>query len=337
VAAAVLAFVVGPAPGHAHLVQTGFGSFYDGLAHLFVTPTDLLVVLAVALLAGAQGAGAARAVLVVLPLAWLVAGAAGVVSDSTATLPWATTLIFAGVGLLVALATPLARPWVIGLAILAGVVHGFVNGATMTRGDGRALALLGAVTAVFALVPLLTAVVVSARREWMRVGVRVAGSWIAAIGLLMIGWLVAGQRAAASGGDARASDVGPAAGVGQVADAGQAADVGTGADLRRFRGQVVWGHEVRTFQACGSSEILWMRLGPVTGAAVRRAKEELSDEPYEPIYGEIIGRVLPRSDEGFAASADGQIEVERFEVLGAWHEGRCGDAVSQSDGAGASP
>ena len=39
-------------PAHAHLMNTGFGPFYDGLTHLFLTPEDLLPVVALALLAG---------------------------------------------------------------------------------------------------------------------------------------------------------------------------------------------------------------------------------------------------------------------------------------------
>ncbi|MDH4180787.1 MAG: hypothetical protein OEV46_02170, partial [Betaproteobacteria bacterium] len=57
------------APAHAHLVETGFGAFYDGLAHVAVTPADLLVVVAVALLAGQRGSRAARLALFALPLA----------------------------------------------------------------------------------------------------------------------------------------------------------------------------------------------------------------------------------------------------------------------------
>jgi len=39
----VLAFSVAlvAAPANAHLVETGFGEFYDGIAHLAVTPADL--------------------------------------------------------------------------------------------------------------------------------------------------------------------------------------------------------------------------------------------------------------------------------------------------------
>ena len=42
--------------------------------------------------------------------------------------------------------------------------------------------------AVFTLVALAASFVVPLRAAWARVAVRVAGSWIAAIGLLLIGW-----------------------------------------------------------------------------------------------------------------------------------------------------
>jgi hypothetical protein len=43
---------------------------------------------------------------------------------------------------------------------------------------------------VFVLVALTAALVVQLRAHWARIAVRVAGSWIAASGLLMLGWAV---------------------------------------------------------------------------------------------------------------------------------------------------
>ena len=43
-------------PADAHLMNTGFGPFYDGLAHPLLTIEDLLPLIAVALLAGLGGA-----------------------------------------------------------------------------------------------------------------------------------------------------------------------------------------------------------------------------------------------------------------------------------------
>jgi hydrogenase/urease accessory protein HupE len=187
--AALAALVLTAAPASAHLVQTGFGTFYDGIVHLAMTPADLLVVLGLALLAGLRGQRASRAMLLALPGAWLAGGLLGASLVTAGELPWVTTVSIVVVGLLVALNARLNTELVVVLGCCAGALHGWVNGATMTTGGADRLALLGAALTAFTLVTLLAALVVSLRAQWARVVVRVAGSWIAAIGLLMLGWL----------------------------------------------------------------------------------------------------------------------------------------------------
>lgn len=171
----------------AHLVETGFGSFYDGIAHLVMTPSDLLMVLALALLAGQCGTAAARWALFALPLAWLLGGLAGVQWPGTGALPLWTTLSFLLAGVLVALGARFRKMDVATLALPAGTLHGYVNGASI--GSASALSLGGVVTAVFCLVAIVAAEVTALSPGWPRIAVRVVGSWIAAAGLLMLGWL----------------------------------------------------------------------------------------------------------------------------------------------------
>ena len=57
--------------------------------------------------------------------------------------------------------------------------------------EGRGL--IGITVAIFVLAALVSALVVSLRRPWARIVVRVAGSWIAAIGLLLLGWTLSGR------------------------------------------------------------------------------------------------------------------------------------------------
>jgi urease accessory protein len=183
-----------PMSAHAHLVQTGFGTFYDGMVHLVLTPTDLLAVLGFGLLAGSCGAAASRGVLLALPGAWFIGGLVGVSSPSVDSLPWATTLSFGLVGLLVAMNAKLPRLWIVSFAGVAGLLHGYIDGATMAANVADWLSLTGVTTMVFILVTLLAALVVSLRAYWARIAVRVAGSWIVAIGLLTLGWLVRGIK-----------------------------------------------------------------------------------------------------------------------------------------------
>ena len=175
------------APAHAHLVETGFGAFYDGIAHVVLTPADLLVVVALALLAGQRGTQAARWALLALPLAWLVGGVVGMLFPSDLTLPVLTTLTFGLAGVLVALNTSLKVAVVALFTVMAGLLHGYVNGASL--GGSGTLALAGAVSAACCLFAILAAQVTTIRAAWGRIALRAVGSWVAAAGLLMLGWL----------------------------------------------------------------------------------------------------------------------------------------------------
>jgi hydrogenase/urease accessory protein HupE len=181
-----------PAIAHAHLMSTGFGPFYDGVIHLTLSPDDLLGVLALSLLAGLAGALHGRAVLFGLTAAWLTGGLIGLQLDQEISLPLLNTLSFLIVGILVAL-DPKLPMWLVNcLSITIGLFHGFFNGSAMGEAGGGILALLGITTGVFVIVAIASAFVISLRLAWTRIAVRVAGSWIAATGLLLIGWTFRG-------------------------------------------------------------------------------------------------------------------------------------------------
>jgi urease accessory protein len=179
-----------PLDAHAHLVQTGFGTFYDGITHLLITPSDILVVIGLGLLAGLCGLSESRTMVFSLSAAWLAGSIAGSFFPAIGPLPWLTTLTFGSVGVLVAIALKIPRLLIIPLGAIAGIVHGLVGGATMTAGGADLLSLIGASLAVFVVVALVASLAASLRSSWARIVVRVAGSWLAAIGLLMLGWLV---------------------------------------------------------------------------------------------------------------------------------------------------
>ncbi len=79
------------------------------------------------------------------------------------------------------------------LALALGLVHGWLNGAAIVAAGREASGLVGISSAIFVLVALISARVVSLQRPWTRIVVRVAGSWIAAIGLLLLGWTLSGR------------------------------------------------------------------------------------------------------------------------------------------------
>jgi urease accessory protein len=183
-----IALVAAPS-AHAHLMNTGFGPFSDGSTHLFVTPEDLLPVIALALLAGLRGPRFGRAVLFALPVGWLVGSAAGLLLVQPVTLPVAETIVTIALGALLAADCPLSLAFVASLAILLGLLHGILNGSELPKTPWYGqISAAGVAAALFVLVSLLAGQAASVRVPWARVAVRVAGSWIVAIGLLMLGW-----------------------------------------------------------------------------------------------------------------------------------------------------
>jgi urease accessory protein len=175
----------------AHLVSTGIGPFYDGIGHFFLSPDDLIPAVALALLAGLRGPKVGGWAMWTLPAAWFAGGLIGVLSGaplfSGEIVSAASFLVLGG---LVAADLPLPTAVVALLAFLLGGLHGFFNGQAMREaGVNPSLLQLGGIGLVlFLLVLHISESVLSLRRPWTRIVVRVAGSWIAASGLLLLGW-----------------------------------------------------------------------------------------------------------------------------------------------------
>ena len=188
--AALLALLLAAAPAQAHLMNSGFGPFYDGLAHPLISPEDVLPAIAMTLLAGLGGARHGRLVLATLPSAWLAGMAAGWAIGLPAAPAWLVAVVTVLVGALVAsdLRPPLAV--VIAMAAALGALHGYDNGRDLAATTGALVAILGIACSLFAVVSLVAGQVAVLRAQWARLAVRISGSWIAAIGLLMLGWSV---------------------------------------------------------------------------------------------------------------------------------------------------
>jgi urease accessory protein len=185
--AAVSLLMLFPAHTEAHLNSTGLGPVYDGLLHFLLSPEDFLPVLALALWAGLRGADYGRRAMFVLPISWLIGGLIGLnAASSSSTALTCVSFLLLG-GLLAADAKFSLRATTI-LAAVVGLFHGYLNGSGMGRPEHGALALLGLIFAVFVMVAIAAAFVVRLRRHWEHIAVRVMGSWIAACGLLMLGW-----------------------------------------------------------------------------------------------------------------------------------------------------
>ena len=145
-----------PGAARAHLVATGLGPLYDGAAHFALSPEDYVPIAGAALLAGLRGEEHARPAVLILPLAWLSGGLLG----------W---LPHAPVGAL-------------------GLVLGYANGQAMVQYGQGLSGVLGSTAAIFVFVSLIAVLAAGTTVTWMRIAWRVLGSWIAASGLLLLGW-----------------------------------------------------------------------------------------------------------------------------------------------------
>ena len=190
-AAALLLAV--PAAAQAHLVNSGLGPFYDGALHLLLSPGDLLGLVAAALLAGLRGAKAGRLTVIALTMSWLLAGMIGMRLQVNLDLTWLSVVSFLILGLLVAMDARLPPAAVAALGALYGALHGLLNGSALAALGAAPSALFGIVLTVMVIALLTAAAVVPVRALWARVAVRVAGSWVVAVGMLMLGWLVQGM------------------------------------------------------------------------------------------------------------------------------------------------
>lgn len=179
-----------PAQVQAHLVDTRCGPFYDGLCHPFVSPTDLMIILALSLLAGYAGPSSGRTTLFSVTFTWLIGTVIGYTwLSSSFAIPVA---LAAGASLLLALLVMANQrcPQIL-LALLSvsiGLGFGLANGAEFGSLNGGSLALAGNVTCVFVVTTWATALAVKNHDGWRRIINRVAGSWLAAASLLTIGW-----------------------------------------------------------------------------------------------------------------------------------------------------
>ena len=177
-----------PGVAQAHLVNSGLGPFYDGALHLLLSPGEPLGLLALALLAGLRGTRAARTAVIALPTAWLLAGLIGLSLPVIPDLAWLSTLSFILLGMLVAFDARVPPAIIAALAGVYGALHGLLNGSTLATMGAGVGSLFGIVLAALLLVLLASAAVVPLQAFWARITVRVVGSWVVAVGILMLSW-----------------------------------------------------------------------------------------------------------------------------------------------------
>jgi urease accessory protein len=173
---------------HAHSSAKGVGDFYAGFLHPLTALEHVLPFLALGVLAGQQGSRSQAA----LPVFWIALMAGATVALWVPHLRGAdlaniaSALVF---GALIAAAFPLPTMAYVALALVFGLSHGYANGLAITTPIKPYLFIPGlglAALVVTGYGVVVTDYVLRRKVGWMSIAVRVAGSWIAAIGLLVL-------------------------------------------------------------------------------------------------------------------------------------------------------
>jgi len=174
----------------AHLTPTGLGPWGDGMARLVLQPLDLLLLVTLVLLAVQSARPWMDRLGLVLPLSWLLGGLVGLGVGKEWPLALPCTALVTVVAMVVSLGLVLriGDRLLLGSTAGLGFFFGLAAGSSLAGHGGALAALLGEAVAIAVLTALLLMALAPPHPRWLTLGLRVMGSWIAASGLLMLGW-----------------------------------------------------------------------------------------------------------------------------------------------------
>lgn len=191
--AATLLLIQAPA-AQAHIVAIRLGDFYSGALHPLTDLQDVLLWLAMGVLAGSLGAARGRWLVLLFPLGLLAGFAIARPVGHFAANPAADAAMAVVLGLLLAaggrIPTALLGVIAIALAVLRGAANASDLGPETDRllfAAGLGCAGYAAITLVMALTLTFRGPVADASKAWRGIALRALGGWIAAIGLMMVG------------------------------------------------------------------------------------------------------------------------------------------------------
>lgn len=196
---AAAAAAAAPAAAWAHGAIAGAGAFYSGAVHPFASPAHLIALLALGLAIGQRAEHEVERT--GIPLAALAAAlAVGLALHAVAGDPDTDRVLLAGaaaIGLAVSAAWRWPSLWLAVLAASVGAAVGLASGPSGVQGGARVTMLAGTGLAAFAVTAYTAVMAATIRQPWLRIAVRVFGSWFAAAALLVLALgLVAARRAA---------------------------------------------------------------------------------------------------------------------------------------------
>ena len=170
----------------AHTPIQGINNFYNGLLHPVLVPSHLLLLIAAGLFFGQQELKETQVAL----LFFVPAVVLGLITSGFS--PGSQVEIFilvlaAIIGLLVAASPRMPMYWYPVIGAVAGFSLGFDSAQETLAGKDKFIALFGSGVGIYfiSLYPIGFAEYCN-KKHWLRIGIRVFGSWIAASSFLVL-------------------------------------------------------------------------------------------------------------------------------------------------------
>ena len=182
----------------AHIVASRLGDFYTGALHPLTDLQDLILWVAMGVLAGSLGAAKGRWLVLVFPLGLLAGLILQRASGSVSPVPAADAGMILVLGLLLAASARIPTAMLCVIAFGLAVMRGAANAGDVGPDTNPLLFAAGLACVGYAAITLTMAVTLAFRRPdagasmaWRGIAIRALGGWIAAIGLMMVGFAFA--------------------------------------------------------------------------------------------------------------------------------------------------
>jgi urease accessory protein len=187
-------FLASTVAADAHIVAARLGDFYAGALHPLTDLQDVVLWVAMGVLAGALGAARGRLLILLFPLGLVIGLSMGNISGFTPPGPAVNAGILLVLGLLLAAEARLPTGLLAAIAFSLAVIRGAANADDLGPETDRLLFGLGLASAGYVAITLIMAVTLAFRKAdggpttaWRGIAIRAIGGWIAAIGLMMAG------------------------------------------------------------------------------------------------------------------------------------------------------
>jgi len=181
-----IGMIIFPINTVAHLASGRFGDFYAGSFHLLTAIEHLIPMIALGLLAGQQGTKISRLMVFLIPVTLIIGTLVGIYTSGLTFSIYINSFSFLLIGGLVALNKKLSPNLILLIILILGITHGYSNGTAFEPTLSVFNYVIGVATTGLIIVTIFAGIALSVKKDWQKIAVRVAGSWIAAIGLITL-------------------------------------------------------------------------------------------------------------------------------------------------------